>query len=236
MKTNAEFKNTALAALKGNWAPAVLATAVTFLVAGFCQGPSMGYQLAHPDFNSQVSSMAAYGDFAGMMGLYGEMSRWSSLTMLLSILVVNVLTLGFSNSFLRLVTVGDNRLTENTFGFAFSNYWHKVWGQLLMRIFIVLWTCLFIIPGIVKSFSYAMTPYILQERPELSANDAIDLSRAMMKGHKFDLFYLYLGFIGWALLCVLTLGIGFLWLAPYMQSAEAAFYEEVKAEYAERAL
>jgi uncharacterized membrane protein len=105
-----------------------------------------------------------------------------------------------------------------------------------MGIFIALWTCLFILPGIVKAFSYAMTPFILEDRPELSANEAIDLSRAMMKGHKFDLFYLYLGFIGWALLCLLTLGIGFLWLAPYMQSAEAAFYEEVKAEYAERAL
>lgn len=90
---------------------------------------------------------------------------------------------------------------------------------------------LFIIPGIVKSFSYAMTPYILEENPELSANEAIDRSRAMMKGHKFDLFWLYLSFIGWILLSILTLGIGLLWLAPYMQTATAAFYEDVKADY-----
>ena len=236
MKTNTEFKSTALSALKGNWAPAVLSTAVLLLIAALCQGPTMGFQLSHPDFNQQLTAMAAYNDMPGLMGLYGQISRWSSLSMLLTIFVMNVLMLGFANSFRRLVTEGDNRLTENTFSIAFSNYWHKVWGVLLSRIFIALWTCLFILPGIVKVFSYAMTPYILEERPELSANDAIDLSRAMMKGHKFDLFYLYLSFIGWGILSVLSCGIGLLWLIPYMQAADAAFYEEVKAEYAERAL
>jgi len=83
----------------------------------------------------------------------------------------------------------------------------------------------------VKAFSYAMTPYILEEHPELSAGEAIDHSRAMMKGHKFDLFWLYLSFIGWILLSIFTLGIGLLWLAPYMQTATAAFYEDVKADY-----
>ena len=117
------------------------------------------------------------------------------------------------------------------FSITFKNYLHKVWGYLLMYIFIILWSFLFIIPGIVKAFSYAMTPYILEENPELSANDAIDRSRAMMKGHKFDLFYLYLSFIGWGILCLLTLGIGFLWLTPNMSTATAAFYEDVKAEY-----
>ena len=100
-----------------------------------------------------------------------------------------------------------------------------------MYLFTFLWTLLFIIPGIIKAFSYAMSPYILEENPELSANEAIDRSRAMMKGHKFDLFWLYLSFIGWGFLCIFTLGIGLLWLMPYMQTAEAAFYEDVKAEY-----
>ena len=53
----------------------------------------------------------------------------------------------------------------------------------------------------------------------------------MMKGHKFDLFWLFLSFIGWILLSILTLGIGLLWLAPYMYTAQAAFYEDVKADY-----
>jgi uncharacterized membrane protein len=65
----------------------------------------------------------------------------------------------------------------------------------------------------------------------LKFNGAIEKSMKMMEGHKFDLFYLYLTFIGWGLLCILTLGIGLLWLVPYMQSASAHFYEDVKAEY-----
>lgn len=77
-----------------------------------------------------------------------------------------------------------------------------------------------------------MTPYILHENPELSASEAIHRSRMMMKGHKFDLFWLQLSFIGWFFLCLLTTGIGFLWLQPYYYTAQAAFYEEVKSSYA----
>ncbi len=77
-----------------------------------------------------------------------------------------------------------------------------------------------------------MTPYILDENPELGASEAIHRSRMMMKNHKFDLFWLYLSFIGWFLLCCITCGIGFLWLTPYFNTAKASFYEEVKADYA----
>ena len=75
-----------------------------------------------------------------------------------------------------------------------------------------------------------MTFYILNERPELSANQAIDESRRLMKGHKFDLFYLDLSFIGWYLLAgIFTLGIGILWVLPYHYTARAAFWEDIKA-------
>ena len=111
---------------------------------------------------------------------------------------------------------------------------HNIWGTFLMGLFIVLWSLLFLIPGIIKSFSYAMTPFILVERPELSANAAINESRRLMKGRKFDLFYLYLSFIGWFILSILSLGIGFLWLGPYVQTSLAAFYADVKAEKAEK--
>ena len=76
-----------------------------------------------------------------------------------------------------------------------------------------------------------MTPYILNERPELTADEAIELSMKMMEGHKMDLFIFYLSFIGWYLLAMLTCCIGCLWLIPYVYTAQAAFYEDVKAEY-----
>jgi len=231
MKTNTDYKNAALAALKGNWAPAVLVTVIFFLVCGLACAPAEVPMMTGAFNSDELQAMATSGDLAGVMDVYSQMTTWSSLTSLLSIFLVSVLTVGFSISFLRLLRFGDNQLTANMFSVAFKNYWHKVWGMFLMSLFTFLWTLLFIIPGIIKVFSYAMTPYILEENPELSANDAIDRSRAMMKGRKFDLFWLWLSFIGWGILCIFTLGIGFLWLIPYMQTAEAAFYEDVKADY-----
>ena len=76
-----------------------------------------------------------------------------------------------------------------------------------------------------------MTPYILVDRPELSVRDAIRLSGRMMSGRKLDLFCLHLSFIGWMLLCILTLGIGILFLSPYMMTAQAAFYQDVRSDY-----
>ena len=102
---------------------------------------------------------------------------------------------------------------------------------LLTQIYILLWTLLLIIPGIIKSLSYAMTTFVLRDNPEMKNNAAIELSMKMMDGHKGELFWLYLTFIGWGILCILTLGIGYFWLAPYMQASMAQFYEEVKAEY-----
>ena len=229
MKTNTEYKNAALSALKGNWAPAVLATVVftfcTLLVLLPMEIPVLN------GTSDEVMALAQSGDIEGMMSVYSQMVSWTSLGTLLEIFLLDVLSVGFMVAFLLLLRSGDTRLTRNMFSVAFRNYWHKVWGILLMAIFILLWSLLLIIPGIIKSFSYAMTPYLLEENPELSANDAIDRSRAMMKGHKFDLFWLLLSFIGWGILCVFTLGIGLLWLIPYMQTSVAAFYEDVKADY-----
>lgn len=97
-----------------------------------------------------------------------------------------------------------------------------------MSVKLILWTLLLIIPGIIKAFCYAMTPYIMVEHPEYSAQEAIDASCDMMRGHLFDLFWLYLSFIGWAILSVLTCGIGFFWLIPYMATSQAAFYFDLK--------
>lgn len=86
---------------------------------------------------------------------------------------------------------------------------------------------LLIIPGIMASYSYAMTGYILAEHPELTASEAIAQSKDMMAGNRWRLFCLQFSFIGWDILCALTLGIGNLALRPYRHAAEAAFYREL---------
>ncbi len=111
----------------------------------------------------------------------------------------------------------------------------RVYGTLiLMNVYIYLWTLLLIIPGFIKAYSYSMTSYIMVDNPELKYNAAIERSMAMMDGYKMKLFLLHLSFIGWTLLAICTAGIGFLWLIPYMQQTNAAFYEELKADWEAR--
>lgn len=94
-----------------------------------------------------------------------------------------------------------------------------------------LWTLLFIIPGIVAAYSYSMTYYIMIDNPQMGSSEAIGKSKEMMRGHKAELFFLDLSFIGWMILCILTLGIGYFWLGPYMESARASFYKKLTGEY-----
>lgn len=100
---------------------------------------------------------------------------------------------------------------------------------LLNTIFVTLWSLLFVIPGIIASYSYSMSYYILKDNPGMDANEARKASIEMMKGHKWQLFCLEFSFIGWIILSILTFGILTLWVGPYMETAKAAFYEELKA-------
>ena len=249
MKRNTDYKNAALAALKGNWGKAVLAAVIYLAVTYIAVGPYV-YQTVKvqtyvrenvPQVSSSVGlgsamrqAMEATLTMAGdpeYIAMQSKMSGSMGLYYLPLFFVVMPLAVGFLNAFRKLLVQGDNELSGNMYKMAVSNYWHKVWGMFLTCLFIFLWNLLFIIPGIVKSFSYSMTPFILEEHPELGANEAIDHSRAMMKGHKFDLFWLILSFIGWGFLCLFTFGIGYLWLIPYMNTSISAFYEDVKADY-----
>ena len=99
--------------------------------------------------------------------------------------------------------------------------------KFLRTLYTCLWALLLVIPGIVKGLSYAMTPFILEEHPEMTASEAIKASMRLMDGHKMDLFILGLTFIGWQILACLTMGIGFLFLNPYMNAAYAAFYRSI---------
>ena len=110
---------------------------------------------------------------------------------------------------------------------GFSSFERALVLHIVRMIFIILWSLLFVIPGIVAALRYSMAMYILHDNPELSGMDALNQSKEMMDGRKGKLFGLYLSFIGWAILCLFTLGIGYLWLVPYMKASEANFYENL---------
>lgn len=135
------------------------------------------------------------------------------------------------------LTLSLTRTSEVSIKMLFKPFkvmlWKSIWVSLFTGFFIFLWSLLLIVPGIIKSISYSFTMYILYDRPELSATQAITESRRMLNGHKMQAFLLILSFLGWFLLGVLTLGIGFLFIYPYYSVSYAQFYEEVKRkEYA----
>lgn len=112
--------------------------------------------------------------------------------------------------------------------FSMFDYFKAGFLQALLRsLFVFLWSLLLVIPGIIKGLSYSMTPFILAENPNMTAREAINASKELMDGHKGELFWLELTFIGWILLCALTGGIGTFFLAPYQNAAYAAFYRDI---------
>lgn len=151
-------------------------------------------------------------------------------TTIISIFLLLNISLGVSNAYLK-IWRGENTDVGDIFSIGFENYGRYLGGMFLVRLYTILWTLLFIIPGIIKSFSYALTPYILREMPDLSVDQAIKLSSRMMDGHKMELFVLNLSFIGWALLGTLTFGIlTVVYVSPYMSITVAGFYDEIKKD------
>ena len=143
--------------------------------------------------------------------------------MALRIFIGYSLEVGGRRYFVKSVQYQDNKKCFR-FGFDGQNYGGIVKTMLLTDIFIFLWSLLLIIPGIVKSYSYRMVPYILADNPNIGVKKAIALSNEMTMGHKFNMFVLDLSFIGWYLLGILALGIGVLFVLPYDNATNTELY------------
>ena len=111
---------------------------------------------------------------------------------------------------------------------GFDRFGTHLAAYLLQTLFVCLWTLLLIIPGIIAALSYSMTYFIIAEDSSISASEAITKSKKMMKGNKWKLSYLGFRFTGWFLLAMLSCGIGFLWVGPYMYVSYAKFYDDLK--------
>lgn len=127
-------------------------------------------------------------------------------------------------------TENREKATFSAFLEALNLWLDGILAALWVALWTFLWLLLFIIPGIIKSLAYSQVLYIVAENPQVSVRQAMKISMAITKGYKADIFLLELSFIGWALLTVLTLGIGYLWLIPYMSATFANTYRFLKAD------
>lgn len=144
-------------------------------------------------------------------------------------LVSAAFTLGGTFVFLK-IAKGETVSVGNIF-YGFEDLWTAIKAQFFMGLFILLWYLLLIIPGIIKTYAYSMTFYILAENKGMPVLEAITLSRKMMDGHKMDLFLLFLSFIGWFILVLITFGIAGIWVYPYLNATLTNFYLSVKEDY-----
>jgi len=154
-----------------------------------------------------------------------SLTNWS---FILTLIIAGPFTLGIYNIFLKIWRKEDFKIEEMFNGF--KDFGRSLGTYLLMTLYILLWSILLIVPGIIAAISYSMTFFILAENPNIKAADALRLSKQMMYGHKTQYFMLMLSFIGWFLLSILTFGIGLLFLYSYITMASTIFYQQIKGE------
>ena len=234
MKYAADFRRIAREALRGRWGIAVIAGLIASLLGAIGSGgPELNIELNDGHFQAGLS--VAGQDIIstdGMhWGLFAGMTVYILIFAILMGIVLfvlgSVIEVGYYKFNLDLV----DRRNEAEIGtmFGYFNFWKTTAAaRLLQTLYIVLWSLLFIIPGIMAAYSYSMTGYILAENPDMTADEAIARSKQMMDGNRWRLFCLQISFIGWSILSsLLTFGIGDLWLTPYRQAASAVFYREI---------
>ena len=214
MQLNSELRAQARERLEGKWGTFVLMTFLMLVIQTILQIPGYIGSLLEILSPENVLASLSFSNISNILSLLALPLSW-----------------GLTVSLLRNHREESVDL-ENLFdGFRGGRYTRVFCAIFLVNLFTFLWALLLIIPGIIKAFSYALTPYIIMDEPELTARQAITRSCEIMEGRRWKLFCLYLSFIGWGILSLLTFGIGFLWLVPYMNASIAAFYEDARAEY-----
>ena len=228
-KTCSEYRAAARGALRGKYWYAfgmcILVSVISGLVngvvklinqlSGGTESRSSMYEINAMTGNNQT--------IAGLIVLIG-----------LTIFVILPLSIGLIRYFV-LNAKGKADINELVYPYK-NNLMNIIGTEIKKGLFLYLWTLLLIIPGIIKSYSYYMVDFIIAENPYITSKRAFEISKQAMNGYKMKAFLLGLSFIGWVLLSMLTFGIGFLFIVPYMQAAQTELYLDIKTSAFERGI
>ena len=202
-----DFRAKAREALQGRWIAAALVGLLAALLGGAVQ-VNINYNIDSKD----LESLRAIWNSGVLVRYLGVILGGGILSLafgLVRLVIGGAVTLGYAQYNLRIIDHADARV-DSLFAY-FDHLWTGFCLQFLRWLYIFLWSLLFVIPGIIATYRYAMAAYILAEHPDMGANEAITASKEMMKGNKFRLFCLEFSFIGWGLLCslpfLLSIGI-----------------------------
>ncbi len=209
-RSNQDLKHDSLEMLNGKWVPTLFVCLIVWFFA------------SSADTFTSTSVQEIYRD--GQV-IRQTVENRSSILSLINFFFAGPVYFGLAAYFLRLKRYGETEINEVLAGLG--NFFKYFLANLVMVVLILLWTLLLIVPGIIAYYRYSMTWYILNDHPELTVMQAIQRSKEMMAGNKMDLFSLQISFIGWAILALFTMGIGFIPLNAYYNGAKVHFYEEL---------
>nr|AGF93441.1 integral membrane protein [uncultured organism] len=217
MWTRSSLKDKAKKILKGNYWQAFLVSLVILITGGSHNRGEVGSS-AGSSGGAEVGG-GSFFDFEIAL-IVGTVIL---LIIILRIFIGYVLEVGGRKYFIKL-SEGESKVSYLGYGFKNNNYFNIFWTMLLRSIYVILWSLLLIIPGIIKFYAYRMVPYILADNPEMGHRKAIKLSNKMTQGEKWDIFILDLSFLGWFILGSLFFGIGILFVQPYYDATNAELY------------
>lgn len=160
----------------------------------------------------------------------GAIISASSAVVIGPLLVFGPMSYAMSKSLLKLSRTGEKPDLNMLFDGFKDDFGEILLIGLLSSIFIALWSMLFVIPGIIKTYAYSFAYYVKADHPDYNWRQCLDESQNLTKGHKGELFVLDLSFIGWLIVGSLCLGLGTLWVAPYMMLTRANFYNDLVAQ------
>lgn len=240
MKYASDFRSIARDALRGRWGIAVVAGLIAALLGGAASsGPEINVNVDGGGFNAnfEFAGQTVYSTATGINPQFSAIIAGGVTLLVAAALVMavvyfilgSIIKVGYSRFNLDLVDRQKEAELSTMFGY-FPRWRTTAMAELLQFVYVLLWSLLFVIPGIIAGYSYAMTGFILAEHPEMSAREALSRSKEMMEGNRWRLFCLEFSFVGWVILCAFTLGIGNLFLTPYRAAAKAAFYRDLRGQ------
>jgi uncharacterized membrane protein len=210
------YRDLARQKLTGNWKTAVIVGLIAWLLGGLLISASVGGEIT---INDKVYTVPSVQNWVL------KLIPFSGLLSIIQFVIGGPVRLGYATHLLK---QHDGEKTEiNDLFCQFHRFGDGFCLYLLTILYVALWALLLIVPGIIAAFNYAMAPFIMSENENMTASEALRASKDLMKGHRWQLFCLIFSFIGWNLVSILTLGIGALFLNPYMNTAIAAFYREI---------
>ena len=219
-----KYKNFAKKQLSGRWGVPVLVTLFIFIISSIFSIPDI-LQLSRSGYFTAIINL----DSERAMEAYNAATSTSFITSIVTMIVSAILEVASICLYIKM-SRSPEPVAFSDFIDGFNNWARAALAVLWQFIWIFLWTLLFIIPGIIKSIAYSQMYYIIAEYKDVSTTKAMRISMEITKGHKWDLFVMYLSFLGWAILSAFTLGILQFWLTPYMNMTYVNAYHALMKE------